>query len=70
MRIELNELILRKFPSQARCAQALNWTRQKLNRIVRGETMPTLDDTEALARVLETPIEEVSEKILGSKSRK
>lgn len=66
----LTDLIYLKFESQAACSEALGWTRQKLNRIVLGQTMPSLKDTQELARVLERPIEEIAAIFLKSKSRK
>lgn len=66
----LREAIDKKFESQSNCARALKWPRQKLYRIVTGESMPTLADAEALSEVLEVSIDSISEKILTQKSRK
>lgn len=70
MNKKLKSYIYEKFDSQSECAEALGWTRQKLNRIVLEQSMPSLEDTQSLARVLEKPIEEVASLFLTRKSRK
>ena len=56
---KLKHLIDAMYPSQSACADALNWPRQKLNRYVLGQAVPTLEDTQALATVLNRPIGEM-----------
>ena len=35
----LDEMVVDKFGTQQNCANKLNWSRQKLNNIVRGKQM-------------------------------
>lgn len=66
----LEELIYSKYKSQASCAKALGWPRQKLNYIVTGQRVPSLQDSIDLAEVLQVSIGVISQKILSNKSTK
>lgn len=64
------DYILKKYGSQSACASALGWPRQKLNRIVHGQTVPSLEDTQLLAEKLNEPIEIIADLFLAQASRK
>lgn len=66
----LSDYIYDIFESQSACAKELGWTRQKLNNIVLGKSVPSLDDTQQLARVLNQPITTVAKIFLNKTSRK
>lgn len=51
----LNGLIHEKFPNQARFAEAIGWHRQRINKIVNGEKMPSIEDVQKIAEGLEVP---------------
>ena len=56
----LTGLIYEKFKNQTECAKALGWQKQKLNRIVNGISKPDVDDVNALAYVLDKPVNEIT----------
>lgn len=49
-------MISDKYGTQTACAKALGWPKQKLNRIALGQTMPSLEDVQALAKALNKPV--------------
>lgn len=50
--VGLNRVIVAKFGSEAACARALGWPRQRLNKITGGSMLPDVNDVNALADVL------------------
>ena len=50
--LALNGLIHSKFDSEAKMADALGWTRQRLNRITNGDKEPDLEEVREMASVL------------------
>ena len=53
------EAINEKFESEAACARALGWARQRLNKITTGQMKPDVDDVNALSAVLEISVGDV-----------
>lgn len=52
----LDELIIEKYGSQAKCARAMNKTRQYLNKIVRKQREAKVTDLNLLAETLDVSI--------------
>lgn len=55
---KLNGRIHEKYDSEADCAKAMGWHRQKLNRLLRGESEPTWQDVIDLAMALDMSVED------------
>lgn len=65
---KLRRMIYGKYASQAALAGAMGWTRQKLNNIVNGRTMPDVRDVNTLATSLEVPVSEILDIFLHRES--
>ena len=64
-RMDLRGAIYSKFNSQSEFADALSWSKQKLNYIVNGKREPSVKDVSDMARVLSKPIGEVAQFFLA-----
>lgn len=53
--MELDSLIHGQFPSQAAFARHIGWHKQKINRIVSGKMMPSIEDVQTIAEGLGVP---------------
>lgn len=67
---DLQKIIILKFGSQSNLADHLGWSRQRVSRIAKGNVIPTLESANQLADALDLTIDELTEKILNSKSTK
>lgn len=61
---ELKRLVRKKFKTESACAEALGWTKQKLNRITTGAVMPNIRTAAELAKALNADEGEVCGLIL------
>ena len=50
--LPLRGLIFGKYESEAQMAEAIGWTRQRLNKITNGTKEPTLDEVDAIAKAV------------------
>lgn len=50
--MDFNGMIHSKFTSESQMAQAMGWSRQRLNKITNGKKVPDLFDLKALADAL------------------
>ena len=66
--LELNGLIHAKYPTESDMAKAMNWPRQKLNKITTGRKMPDLQETVEIADALEKPLDYVANLFLPKES--
>ena len=64
----LKRLIINKYGSEAKCAKALGWPRQRLNKITLGNKEPDVEEINALANILDVSIAEIVKIFLKSKS--
>lgn len=64
----LCDAINEKFESEAACARALDWPRQRLNKITTYIKVPDVNEVNAIAFVLEIPVGEVCSFFLSEKS--
>lgn len=64
---ELRSMIHGRFISEAKCADALMWTRQKLNKITTGRKMPDIVELSELASVLGKSLQELAEIFVARK---
>lgn len=64
----LSSLIHANYPSEAAFAEALGWTKQRLNMITNGKQEPDLYDVKAIAEKLDRPFEEIALIFLNAKS--
>ena len=65
---ELCSLIHLKYDSEAACARALGWSKQRLNRITNGEREPDIYEAAELAVCLETDVAHLAQIFLRYKS--
>lgn len=56
MNTELKKMISNQFKSEAECARALGWDRQRLNKITTGVREPSVFEVNEIARVLSVPV--------------
>lgn len=56
----LRGAIYGKYKSIAELARAIGWTRQKATNIINGQTEPSLDDVDKLAKALGCNFEETA----------
>lgn len=66
--MDLNGLIHGQFKNQAAFAAHIGWRRQRLNKIVNGEKMPSLDDCQEIAEGLGVPFMMIAGFFLKKKS--
>ena len=66
--LELSSLIHGQFPNQSAFAERIGWRRQKLNKIVNGDKIPSLDDVQTIADGLGVPFMMVAKFYLHKKS--
>lgn len=56
----LKGLIYSRYNSQTELATRLQWSRQKLDKIVNGRKEPDLGEAAALAKALDTPLYDIA----------
>lgn len=56
----LRGLIYSMYESESECAKAMNWTRQRLNKITTGQKIPSLIEANELARALGTSVDTIA----------
>ena len=66
--LQLNGLIHSKFDSETAMANAMGWSRQRLNRITTGKKVPDLSEVKDIANVLDTSFMAVAHIFLGEES--
>jgi transcriptional regulator with XRE-family HTH domain len=66
--LDLRGMIYAKFDNETKAADALGWSRQRLNKITSGKKIPDLDEVNDLARVLDTSFMDVARIFLPSQS--
>lgn len=62
-------IVYSRYKSIADFANAIGWTRQKGTNIVNGNTEPSLDDVDKMAKALNMSFEETAKFFLTSKSQ-
>ena len=65
---ELATMINEKYGHEARMANDMGWTRQRLNKITNGRKEPDLEEVQAIAEKLEQPFARVAYIFLSQKS--
>ena len=58
---ELRALIYGAFASEAECARAMGWARQRLSRITNGRKEPDVTELNALSKALGTSVENLAQ---------
>lgn len=66
--LDLRGMIYSKFDNEAQAADAMGWSRQRLNKITSGSKEPDLFDVKALADVLGVTFMDVAQIFLQSES--
>lgn len=66
--LALKGMIHSKFDSEAQVADAMGWSRQKLNKITNGRMEPDLNDVQALAAALGVSFMDVARIFLPTES--
>ena len=66
--MELNSLIHGQYPNQAAFADAIGWSKQRLNKIVNGDQQPSIDDIQVISEGLGVPFMMVCNFFLQRKS--
>lgn len=66
--LELNGLIHRKYDNESQMADAMGWSRQRLNKITNGDKAPSLDEIESMSIALEEPVMNIVDIFLRLKS--
>lgn len=66
--LDLRGMIYSKFGNEAQAADAMGWSRQRLNKITSGNKEPDLFDVKALADVLGVSFMDVAQIFLQSES--
>lgn len=66
--LELNGLIHRKYDNESKMADAMGWSRQRLNKITNGGKAPSLEEIESMSIALEEPVMNIVDIFLRSKS--
>ena len=52
----IKEMILSQYRSEAECARALGWERQRLNKITKGIREPSVFEINEIAKALSVPV--------------
>ena len=65
---QLNGLIHTVYNSESDMARAMNWSKQRLNRITTGKKVPDLFDVNAMANALHTSFISVAQIFLPTES--
>lgn len=66
--LTLKGLIYGKYGKEVALAQKLGWPKQRLNRITTGRSMPNIEEVNALASALDTPVDQMISIFLAYKS--
>ncbi len=64
----LKREILKVYKYESHCADAMGWTRQKLNKITNGDKEPTVEELNAIAKAIHKPISYVISFFLPAES--
>ena len=54
---QIKNVILQQFPTESALARELGWPRQRLNRITTGNRLPTIEEVNALSKVLRLSVD-------------
>ena len=65
---EFRGLVHKKYRSEAEFGRAIGWNRQRVNKIVNNEKIPTLDELELMAPALNMSIYDLVDYFLKKKS--
>ena len=65
MKRSLSSIIRSVFDSEADCAKAMNWPRQRLNRIVNGQKEPTVPELAEISTATKRPLVEIADIFLA-----
>lgn len=65
---EIKAQIYGKFRSEAECARKLGWSRQKLNKITMGKTLPNIRELNEMANVLDVKCDTLLHIFLDTRS--
>lgn len=66
--LELSSLIHGQYPNESSFAKVINWKRQRLNKIVNGKKIPSLDEVQTISDGLGVPFMMVAGFYLRKKS--
>lgn len=66
--LDLRGMIYSKFDNESQAADAMGWSRQRLNKITSGNKEPDLFEVKALADVLGVPFMDVAQIFLQPES--
>ena len=66
--LQLNGIIHSRFKSETAMAQAMNWSRQRLNRITSGRKVPDIMEVNLMAEALGVPFGDMADIFLRSES--
>lgn len=66
--LQLSGLIHANYDNESAMAQAMGWSRQRLNRITTGKRLPDLNEVQALADALNTSFSSMAQIFLGGES--
>ena len=66
--LQLRGMIYSHFESEAACARAIGWKRQKLSKITNGIKEPDVSELAELARALECSVDDLVQIFLTQKS--
>jgi transcriptional regulator with XRE-family HTH domain len=65
---QLSSLIHGQFKSESAFAEHIGWTRQRLNKMIIGKTVPTIDDVQTIAEGLSVPFMMIANLFLAKQS--
>lgn len=68
LNLGIRGMIYSKFPNEAAFADAIHWSRQRLNKITHGQKMPSLGDISEMADGLNEPFMNVAKFFLVEES--
>ena len=66
--LPLRGMIFGRYESEAQMADAMGWTRQRLNKITNGTKEPTLEEVDAIAKAVGEEFMSVAAIFLSKKS--
>lgn len=60
VKLQLRSMIFGIYKSEADCARQMNWTKQRLNKIVNGTKEPTVGELQEMATALNCSVSDVA----------
>ena len=60
IKLQLRSMIFGIYKSESECARQMNWTKQRLNKIINGKKEPTVGELQEMAKALKHSVSDIA----------